>query len=138
MILDELKCYNSVSFKLMSSKRGGKSFFSHSVWNVFGILLRYSEAVAKCRGKQLYRSPFLNKVAGSRPIKKETPIVFFMNTSGRLLYKLSFFKSFLTVLYTHSRNNCNFSRKVYFLNNWALFAVHVWFLYHGAKVSWWA
>ena len=24
-------------------------------------------------GKQLYRDPFLNKVAGGRPIKKETP-----------------------------------------------------------------
>ena len=40
---------------------------------------------AKRIGKQLCRSPFLNKVAGGRPIKKETPTVFLKNTSGRLL-----------------------------------------------------
>ena len=86
-------------------------------------------------GKQLYQSSFLNKVAGARQIKKVTPTVFFKNTSGRLLKKLSFFTSFLTVLYAHATNNCNFSRKVYFSNNWVRFAVHIWFLYHGAKAS---
>ena len=50
-----------------------------------------SEEFTKCMGKQLYWSPFLNKDAGGRPIKKETPTVFFKNTSGRLLKKLSFF-----------------------------------------------
>ena len=52
--------------------------------------------------------------------------MFFKNTSGRLLWKLRFFsRFFLTVLYTHSRKNWNFSRKVYFSNNRVLFAVHV-------------
>ena len=40
---------------------------------------------AKYIGKQLWRSPFLNKIAGSRSIKKGTPTVFFKNTNGRLL-----------------------------------------------------
>ena len=50
-----------------------------------------SEEFTKCMGKQLCWSPFLNIDAGGRPIKKETPTVFFKNTSGRLLKKLSFF-----------------------------------------------
>ena len=41
------------------------------------------------------------------------------------------------VLYTHSKNNWNFSRKVNFLNNRALFTVDVWFLNHVAKACWW-
>ena len=75
---------------------------------------------AKVIGKQLCRSPYLNKAVGGRSIKE------------RLQHSV-FFHIFLTVLYTHSRNNWNLSRKVYFPNNWALFAVHVWFLYNGAK-----
>ena len=45
--IDELKCYNSILFKLRPLKWGGKSFFSHSVKNVLGMLLRYSEAVVR-------------------------------------------------------------------------------------------
>ena len=78
-------------------------------------------------GKQLCRSPFLNKVAGGRSIKKRLQHRFFKNTSGRLFWKFLFFfifyfLFFLTVLYMHSRNNWNFSRKVYFSNNWVIFA----------------
>ena len=62
------------------------------------------------------------KAAGQ--LKKRLQQCFFNNTSGGLLPELSFFTSFLTVLYTHSRNKFNFSIKIYFSNNWALFAVH--------------
>ena len=38
-----------------------------------------SGELAKCIGKQLCGSPFLNKVAGGKPIKKETQTVFYNN-----------------------------------------------------------
>ena len=125
----------SVSFTLGSLNWGDKSFFSHLVWNALGIILRYSEEVVRiihkmennCAGKT-------NRVAVGRLIWKETSTqCFFKNTSRRLLWKL-FFSHFLAVLYTHSRN---FLRKVHFSNNWAVFPVHVWFSYHGAKAFWW-
>ena len=67
--------------------------------------------------------------------KKGSNTVFFKNTSGRLLWKLSCF--FLILLYTHSRKNWNFSRKVYFSNNWGFFAAHVWFYTIEANACWW-
>ena len=118
------------------------SFFSHLVWNALDILLRYSEAVVrriwKIYGKTtVLESPFLKKIAAGWP-KRHSNIVFFKNTFRRLLWKLRFFSRFLTVLFTHSRKNWNFSWKIYFSNNWALFAVYVWFLYdHEAKACWW-
>ena len=72
--------------------------------------------------------PFYTKLQAADRLERD---------SNRTLSKtaLNFFSHFfLTVLYTHSRNNLNFSRKVCFSNNWALFAVHVWFLYNRAKV----
>ena len=81
MLFDELKCYNTVSFKLRSLKWGVEYCFSHSSHIYFKMLLAYycdtqkqsSGEFAKFTGKQLCRSPFLNKAAGGRPIKKEAP-----------------------------------------------------------------
>ena len=68
------------------------------------------------------------------PLLPSSSIQRVKNTSGRLLSMLSFF--FRALLYTHSRNNWSFLREVYVSNNWALFAVHAWFLNHEAKASW--
>ena len=78
---------------------------STQTFSALGILLRYSEAVVriirKVIGKQLCRSPFLNKVASGRPVKKETPTqVFFKNTSGRLHWKLRVFFTFFWQFFT--------------------------------------
>ena len=75
------------------------------------------EEFAKFIGKQLCQSPFL---------KRDSNTVIFKNTSGRLLWKLILFYIFffvLTVLYTHFRNNWNFSRRIYFSNNWAFYTM---------------
>ena len=93
---------------------------------------------AKFIGKQLCQSLFFEKVTGGRPMKKRLQHSVLKNTSGRLLWKLrGFFHTFLTVLCTHCKKKSDFPRKVYFSNNWALFAVHVWFLYREAKTYWW-
>ena len=140
MLFDELKCWSHQIEELSDQYVSLLSFFSHLVYNALGILLWYSEAVVRIIRK-IYRKTtvpdsFYNKVPGR--LKKRVWTVFFKNTSGRLLWKLSVFsRFFLAVLYTHSRNNWNFSRKVYFSNNWALFAAHVWFLYYKAKACWW-
>ena len=108
-------------------------FFLHLVWNVLGILLRYSGAVVWRICKiHLYRSPFLTKV--QIDWKRNSDTVFFTNNSGRLLWISFIF--FLAVLYTHSRN-FSFKFFAYFSNNWALFAVNFWFLNHEAKACWW-
>ena len=124
----------SVSFTLGSLNWGGKSFFSHLVWNALGIILRYSEEVVRIIRKME------NNCAG----KTELQLAGWFEK--RLQHSVSlrilpegcsenyFFHIFLAVLYTHSRN---FLRKVHFSNNWALFPVHVWFSYHGAKAFWW-
>ena len=80
---DEFKCYNYVSFKLGSlliiiDHWGAEYRCSHSSPIYFKMLLAYycdtqkqsSEEFAKFIGKQLYWSPFSNKVARARPIKK--------------------------------------------------------------------
>ena len=65
-----------------------------------------------------------NQITGR--LKKRLRQSVFTKTSGRLFFQ--------AVLYTHSRNNWNFPRKVYFSNNRTLFAVHVvWLLNHEAK-----
>ena len=46
---------------------------------------------------------------------------FLKNTSGRLILDMKFFQA---IFYSHSRNIWNFSRKIYFLNNQALFAIY--------------
>ena len=138
MIFDELKRCNSVSFKLRSLNEK----VSHSSHIQFKMFLAYhcdtqkqsSGEFVKCIGKQLFRSPFLNTVASAGRLKKRLQKCF-LRTLPEDYSKFFFFTSSLTVLYMHSRNNCNFSRKVYFSNDSALFAVNVWYLYHGAKAS---
>ena len=103
-----------------------KSLFSHLV---------YSEAVVR-RIRKIYRKTSMPEFLFKQN-KQETPTHYFLRTipedcSENWLFYY-FFYIFLTVLYTHSRNIWNFLRKVYFSNNWALFAVNVEFLYHGAK-----
>ena len=81
MLFDELKCYNTVSFKLRSLKWRAEYRFLHSSHIYFKMLLAYycntqkqsSGEFAKFTGKELCRSPFLNKAAGGRPIKNEAP-----------------------------------------------------------------
>ena len=149
MLFDELKCYNSVSFKLRSLKWGAEYRYSHSSHIYFKMLLAYycdtqkqsSGEFAKFIGKRLCRSPFLNNVAGGRLIKKEAPTQCYLRTLLEDCFEnqVFFHVFFVTVLCTHSWNNWNFSGKVYFSNNWAFFcrSFHAWFLYHEAKACWW-
>ena len=65
---------------------------------------------AKCVGKQLCRSYFLNKVAG---LKKRLQLCF-SRTLLEDCSKISFLASLLTVFYKHSKNNCTFRERFIF------------------------
>ena len=125
------------------------SFFSHLVLNPLGILLRYPEAVVrKCSVKRVFLNISQNSEENNcvgvsfskncRPIiaEKRLPhmcfpikfmkflrLSFLKNISGRLILGMMFFQA---IFYTYSRNNWNFSRKIYFCNNQPLFAVSAW------------
>ena len=131
---DELKCYNSVSYKLRSLKcegKGGEYHCSHSSHLYFKMLLAYycdtqkqsSGELAKIHRKATVSVSLISQ--SHEPIKKQTPC-------ERLIWILScFFQA--VVLYMHSRNNWKFSIKAYFSNNRVLFAAYVWLLNHEAK-----
>ena len=110
MLFDELKYYNLVLFKLRSLKWRAEYRCSHSSPIYFKMLLAYysdtqkqsSGEFAKFIGKQLCRSPFLSKVAGSRSIKKEAPTQCYLRTLPEdCSENWIFFYIFLWHFFTH-------------------------------------
>ena len=99
-------------------------------WYIIAILRSSQpENLQNSQANNCAEVPFLTKLQDR--YKRDFNRVFFKNTSGRLLWILSFLSS----SFTHCQNNWNFSRKVYFSNN--LFSVYVWLLNHEAKACWW-